>query len=165
MASRAWGYDAHKFIVDRAISLLPDAVRPLLRPTGPSSWSTQSIRISGATASSIEDPNHYLDFDWEGYGPYPFAGLPRNREEAIKKFGKETIDKYGTLPWRTEEMYGKLKDAFAAYPRRGSYCWSVLLRAWLGAYVAIVRAYRCMPSWIPTVRRPGSAGSIRASRR
>ena len=25
----AWGYDAHKFIVDRAISLLPDALRPL----------------------------------------------------------------------------------------------------------------------------------------
>ena len=25
----AWGYDAHKFIVDRAISLLPDEVRPL----------------------------------------------------------------------------------------------------------------------------------------
>ena len=73
----AWGYDAHKFIVDRAISLLPDAVRPLFEANrtivvehsiDPDLW-----RDSFA---SIEDPNHYLDFDWEGYGPYPFAGLP-----------------------------------------------------------------------------------------
>ena len=135
----AWGYDAHKFIVDRAISLLPDALRPLFEANralvvehsiDPDLW-----RDSFA---SIEDPNHYLDFDWEGYGPYPFTALPRNRAEAIKKFGKETIDKYGTLPWRTEEMYGKLKDAFTAYPRRGSFARFDILfySAWLGHYIS-----------------------------
>ena len=88
--------------------------------------------------ASIEDPHHYLDFDYEGYGPYPFTALPRNLEEAIKKFGKETIDRNGTLPWRTEEMYGKLKDAFMAYPRRGSFARFDILfySAWLGHYIS-----------------------------
>ena len=135
----AWGYDAHKFIVDRAISILPDEVRPLFEANralvvehsiDPDLW-----RESFA---SIEDPHHYLDFDWDGYGPYPFAGLPRNLEEAIKKFGKATVDGNGTLPWRTEEMYGKLKDAFTAYPRRGSFARFDILfySAWLGHYVS-----------------------------
>jgi hypothetical protein len=135
----AWGYDAHKFIVARAISILPDDVRPLFEANraivvehsiDPDLW-----RESFA---SIEDPHHYLDFDWDGYGPYPFAGLPRNLEAAIKKFGKATVDRNGTLPWRTEEMYGKLKDAFAAYPRRGSFARFDILfySAWLGHYVS-----------------------------
>ena len=135
----AWGYDAHKFIVERAIALLPDEVRPLFdanraivveHSIDPDLW-----RDSFA---SVEDPHHYLDFDWEGYGPYPFTALPRNLEEAIKKFGKATIDRNGTLPWRTEEMYGKLKDAFMAYPRRGSFARFDILfySAWLGHYVS-----------------------------
>jgi len=135
----AWGYDAHKFIVARAIALLPNEIRPLFdanrtilveHSIDPDLW-----RDSFA---ALEDSNHYLDFDWEGFGPYPFAGLPRNHDEAIKKFGKETIDKYGRLPWRTDEMYGKLKDAFAAYPRRGDFARFDILfySAWLGHYIS-----------------------------
>ena len=135
----AWGYDAHKFIVDRAIALLPDPLRPLFEANraivvehsiDPDLW-----RDSFA---DIEDPHHYLDFDWEGYGPYPFTGLPRNLDEAVKKFGKAQVDRNGTLPWRTEEMYGKLKDAFGAYPRRGFFARFDILfySAWLGHYVS-----------------------------
>ena len=85
------------------------------------------------------------------------CGLPRNLEEAIKKFGKATVDRNGTLPWRTEEMYGKLKDAFAAYPRadrlRASTSCSTR-RGWVTT--SAMRTCRCMPSLIPTVRRPAA---------
>jgi hypothetical protein len=135
----AWGYDAHKFIVDRAISLLPDELRPLFE-------ANRTLVVEHAidpdlwrdSFASVEDPHHYLDFDWEGYGPYPFAGLPRDLDEAIKKFGKATVDRNGTLPWRTEEMYGKLKDAFAAYPQRGWFARFDILfySSWLGHYIS-----------------------------
>jgi hypothetical protein len=135
----AWGYDAHKFIVERAIPLLPDTLRPLFE-------ANRAIVVEHAIDPDLwrdlfgaeEDPHHYLDFDWEGYGPYPFAGLPRNLEEAVKKFGKAQIDRNGTLPWRTEEMYGKLREAFTAYPRRGSFGRFDILfySAWLGHYVS-----------------------------
>jgi hypothetical protein len=135
---QAWGYDAHKFIVARAIRLLPDELRPLFD-------ANRTIVVEHAIdpdlwrdSFSAEEPHHYLDFDWEGYGPYPFAGLPRNLDEAIKKFGKEQIDRNGTLPWRTEEMYGKLKDAFMAYQRRGSFGHFDILfySSWLGHYIS-----------------------------
>lgn len=135
----AWGYEAHKFIVARAIPLLPPELRPLFevnRATliehslDPDLW--RNVVGEG------EDPHHYLDLDWEGYGPYPYAALPRNLDEAIKKFGKGQVERNGTVPWRTEEMYGKLKDSFAAYERRGSFGRFDILfyAAWLAHYVS-----------------------------
>ena len=134
----AWGYDAHKFIVARAIPLLPAALRPLFD-------ANRAIVVEHAIDPDLwrdffpdEEPHHYLDFDAEAYGPYPFSALPRNLDEAIRKFGKAQVDRNGTLPWRTEEMYGKLKDAFAAYQRRGSFGRFDILfySAWLGHYVS-----------------------------
>jgi len=137
--AHAWGYDAHKFIVDHAIRLLPPSLRPLFeanralvveRSIDPDLWRD----MFGAQ----EDPHHYLDFDWKGYGPYPFAGLPRSYDEAVRKFGKTQVDRNGTLPWRAEEMYGKLKDAFVAYKRRGSFGRFDILfySSWLAHYVS-----------------------------
>ena len=135
----AWGFEAHKFIVDHAIRLLPPALKPLFeanramvieRSIDPDTWREEY--------GEIEGPNHYLDIDWEGYGPYPFVALPRDYGEAVKKFGKERVDRNGRLPWRVEDMFGKLKDAFAAYERRGGFGrFDVLFYAsWLAHYVS-----------------------------
>ena len=134
----AWGYDAHKFIVAHAIPLLPDMLRPLFEANRTTVVEHALDPDLWRDSFSEEDPHHYLDFDWPGYGPFPFAGLPRNLDEAVKKFGKAQVDKNGTLPWRTEEMYGKLKNAFAAYPRRGSFGRFDILfySAWLAHYVS-----------------------------
>jgi len=135
----AWGYDAHKFIVEHAIRLLPAELRPLFQ-------ANRTIVVEHAIDPDLwrevwgdeEDPHHYLDLDSEGYGPYPFAGLPRTYDEAVKRFGKTRVDRNGTVPWRTEEMYGKLKDAFAAYARRGSFGrFDILLySSWMAHYVS-----------------------------
>jgi hypothetical protein len=135
----AWGYEAHKFIVARAIPLLPPELRPLFE-------ANQTIVVEHTLDPDLwryvlgeaEDPHHYLDLDWEGYGPYPFSGLPRDLDEAIKKFGKAQVDRNGTVPWRTEEMFKKLKDSFAAYERRGSFGRFDILfySAWLAHYVS-----------------------------
>lgn len=120
--AQAWGSEAHKFIMDRAIALLPDAVRPLFernramvveRSIDPDTW-----RTAGFTE---EDKNHFLDLDWEGYGKYPFAGLPRDYTAAIAKFGRERIEDNGTVPWRAEELHGNLRRAFESYQRRGPF--------------------------------------------
>lgn len=108
----AWGFEAHKYILDRTIALLPPEIRPFFekhRTTivehsiDPDLW-----RVMGWDAE--EGPRHYLNMD--GYGPYPFAGMPRDREQAIKVFGQETILKYGLLPWRVQEIHDRLADAF-----------------------------------------------------
>jgi hypothetical protein len=136
----AWGYDAHKFIMERAIGLLPPEIRPLFeqhkaavieRAIDPDLW-----QIAGFDEQ--EDPNHFLDLDWEGYGKYPYAGLPRDYTAAVAKFGKTRIQQNGTLPWRTEEMYGELRRAFESYRRRGPFGRFDILffAAWLTHYVS-----------------------------
>ena len=135
----AWGFDAHKLIVELAIPLLPAELRPLFdanrailaeRSIDPDTWKNQF--------EELESPNHFLNIDWQGYGPYPFAGLPRRYEEAVGRFGKAHIDRSGRLPWRTEEMYGKLRDAFAAYGRRGAFGRFDILfySSWMAHYVS-----------------------------
>jgi hypothetical protein len=120
--AHAWGFAAHKFIMDRAIALLPAELRPMFeanrpmvveRAIDPDTWRTAGF--------DEEPPHHFLDINWEGYGKYPFAGLPRSYDEAVAKFGQDRVTQNGTLPWRTEELHGNLRRAFEAYGRGNAY--------------------------------------------
>ena len=116
----AWGFEAHKFILERAIALLPAEIRPFFEKyrvtisehaIDPDLW-----RTLGWDAE--EGPRHFLDMD--AYGPPPFSALPRDRAAAVKTFGQEMIGKNGLLPWRAQEIEDKLADAFTlkhAYSR------------------------------------------------
>jgi hypothetical protein len=117
--ARAWGFSAHRFIADRVIALLPPELRPLFerhrsalveRSIDPDLWRTAGF--------DVERPNHQLDIDFDAFGPYPFNELPRDRAAAVAKFGSDVIQQNGTLPWRAEEYFGRLKDAFADYGSR-----------------------------------------------
>ena len=138
-AAHAWGFSAHKFVMDRAIALLPPELRPLFekhrakvveRIIDPDTWR--------AAGFAEEEPNHFLDLDWEGYGKDPFRELPRDYTAAIAKFGRARILQNGTVPWRTEEMFGNLERAFRDYERRGAFGQIDIIHfsAWLGHYVS-----------------------------
>jgi len=115
----AWGFEAHKFIADRMIELLPPQLRPLFekrrafiveRAIDPDLW-----RNVGWEA---EPPNHFVDLDLPAFGPFPFAGLPHDYSAAVQKFGKAVIEEQGTLPWRTAEFYGRLQREFESLKRQ-----------------------------------------------
>lgn len=112
-SATAWGFEAHKFIADRMVALLPPELKPLFelrrafiieRSIDPDLW-----RNAGWEA---EPPNHFLDMDYPGFGAYPFEGLPRDYATAVQKFGREVVHTQGLLPWRTTEFYGKLQREF-----------------------------------------------------
>jgi hypothetical protein len=136
----AWGFDAHKFIMERAIALLPAELRPMFerhratlieRSIDPDTWRTAGF-------AHEEDSNHFLDLDWQGFGPYPFNGLPRDYTAAVAKFGRSRLREVGTLPWRVEEFYGTLRRAFEDYARRGAFGQNdiIFFSAWLTHYVS-----------------------------
>lgn len=113
-----WGFEAHKFITDRMIALLPAELQPLFEKRraylvehsiDPDLW-----RNVGWEA---ESPNHFIDLDNEKYGAYPFKELPREYDLAVQKFGKAFVDEQGTLPWRTAEFYGRLQREFEQLKR------------------------------------------------
>ena len=108
---RAWGFEVHKLIADRAIDLLPGQIRPFFQKhrtfivehaVDPDLW-----RNAGFTE---EPPRHFVDLD--AYGPPPFAELPAEYDRAIQTYGAEFVLRNGTLPWRTAEMYGQLRRSF-----------------------------------------------------
>ena len=135
----AWGFEAHFLIMERAIALLPAELRPLFekhrakvveRIIDPDTWR--------AAGFAEEDPNHFLDLDWEGYGKEPFLELPRDYTAAVAKFGRARIQQNGTVPWRAEEMFGNLERAFRDYERRGAFGQNDIIHfsAWLAHYVS-----------------------------
>jgi len=140
--AHAWGFSAHKFIVDRAIALLPAEIRPLFeqhrtevveRAIDPDTWI-----IAGWEE---ERPHHFVDMDSPGFGQYPFTELPRDYTAALAKFGAAKMRDAGTVPWTTEEVYGSLRRAFEAYPRRGNFGPNahldvILFSAWMAHYVS-----------------------------
>jgi hypothetical protein len=117
----AWGSAAHKYIMRRAIDLLPAELKgfyvnhreeAVLRVTDPDLW-----RIVGWD----DDPNHFVNFGASEYGAYPFTALPREYGAAVERFGLTTLKRNGTLPWRTAELFGQLRRAFEGFARRTAY--------------------------------------------
>jgi hypothetical protein len=125
----AWGLEAHKYIMGRAIALLPAEIRPFFEKNrtflvehsiDPDLWRT--------VGWEEEPPRHFVDMD--AYGPYPFKDLPRDYDEAVKRYGKDFVIKNGTLPWRVEEIYKKLVEAFtqkAGYSRENTKLFSAVI--------------------------------------
>ena len=95
----AWGAEAHRYIMRRAIELLPPEIKPffehnrdelVMRVNDPDLW-----RVVGFEE---EPPNHQIDFGVEDYGPYPFVALLREYDAAVEKFGVAVVRRYGLLP-------------------------------------------------------------------
>jgi hypothetical protein len=132
--ANAWGFEAHKYIMARAINLLPPELRPYFeanraflveRAIDPDLW-----RSAGWEE---ESSRHFVDMD--AYGSYPFTGLPHDFEAAVQKFGKDVVLQNGTLPWRTEEIYKKLVEAFqqkAPYSRDNIRLFSAIVTHYVG---------------------------------
>src|SRR3954468_5603744 len=125
----AWGIEVHKFIMARAIALLPAEIRPYFQK-----YEAGVVEHAGdpdlwRTAGWLEEPpRHFVDMD--SYGPYPFTGMPHGYDEAVKRYGADFVIKNGTLPWRSEEIYGKLVEAFtqkAPYSRENIQFFSSVL--------------------------------------
>ncbi len=114
--AQAWGFEAHKFIADRVIALLPPGLRELFErqraafvehSIDPDLWRNVGFEE--------EPPRHFLDLD--AYGAAPFDALPRSYDEAVVKFGPEKVNAEGTLPWRVAEIHGRLRRTFEQLAR------------------------------------------------
>src|SRR4051812_9878279 len=119
--SFAWGFTAHQLIMKRAIDLLPGELKPFYehyraeietRVVDPDLW---------RNVGWDDDPNHFLDLGVAEYGKPPYAELPRDYGAALQKFGAATLKKYGTLPWREEEMFGSLRRGLEGMAQKRSY--------------------------------------------
>lgn len=125
-----WGFKAHRTINKNAIETLPLSIKPFFssykdflieHSIDPDIWRKEYPETSGF---------HYIDIDM--YGDYPYSQLPRDFNQAVKKYGLKMVRERGTLPWKIDEYTDKLSESM----RRGEVDEIILTSAVLGHYVA-----------------------------
>lgn len=81
-------------------------------------------------AVAAEGPRHYIDIDH--YGKYPYKDLPRKWKDALNKFGEDSLQQYGIVPWHIQVMLNRLTSAF----KDKNFSAIMKLSAEIGHYIA-----------------------------
>src|SRR5687768_6864811 len=108
--SYCWGFFAHKKINYYSVFLLPPQMLVLYK-----------LNIDFLSEHAIdpdkrryavpeEGPKHYIDIDH--YGNYPYTELPRKWNDAVSKFGEDSVRAFGIVPWHIQTMLYRLTQAF-----------------------------------------------------
>lgn len=105
-----WGFYAHQKINYYAVFMLPPEMMVLFKPNI-SFLSEHAIDPDKRRyAVPDEGPRHYIDIDH--YGAFPYTSLPRKWNDAVAKFGEDSVKQYGVVPWHVQTMQYRLTNAF-----------------------------------------------------
>lgn len=109
----AWGGNAQRLVTNKAVDTLPPEIGTFFDANR--RFFVQQVTDSDPSAApnSPDQHNGYIDLDH--YGAFPFSALPRNYADAVRKYGKSTVDKYGLLPWQIGVWSQKLTDDMQAH--------------------------------------------------
>lgn len=112
MASQCfcWGFYAHKKINYYAVFLLPPQMLVLYKPNIEFITEHAVDPDKRRYALVAEGPRHFIDMDQ--YGAYPFTNLPHSWKDAIAKFGQDSLNVHGIVPWHVQTMLSRLTNAF-----------------------------------------------------
>lgn len=134
--SLAWGTKGHAWVVENAIRLLPEEpLRTWLEGQVGKLTDCALIpdfQLRDGTGGPLEAPNHFYDFE-AALPSLRWEDIPRTRLEATRHYTEIGLgaSKGGFLPYRVEELYVGLENAFRADPRN-----AVLHAGLLAHYVA-----------------------------
>lgn len=128
--SSAWGFFAHRRINRLAIFTLPPQMMLLYKPNIEfiTEHATDPDKLRYVLKE--EGSHHYIDIDH--YGIYPWNNLPRNWNEAVQKFSRDSLLSHGIVPWHALQIYYRLEEAFKRKDQVAILKWS----AYLGHYVS-----------------------------
>ena len=105
-----WGFYAHRQINYYAVFMLPPEMLVLYKPNSQFLSDHAVDPDKRRYAVAAEGARHYLDIDH--YGTYPFDSLPRSYNKAVEKYGADTLQAYGIVPWHIQIMLRRLTTAF-----------------------------------------------------
>lgn len=105
-----WGFFGHRKINYLAVFLLPPEMMVLYKPNISFLEEHSVDPDKRRYAIPNEAPRHYIDID--RYGTYPYEALPRRWDSAVAKYGEDTLQAYGVVPWWVQVMQRRLVAAF-----------------------------------------------------
>ncbi|RYY41702.1 MAG: S1/P1 Nuclease [Chitinophagaceae bacterium] len=128
--AHCWGFWAHKTINYYAVFGLPPALvafyKPQIRYISEHAVDPDMRRYLVAS----EGAHHYIDID--RYGAPPYDSLPRRWDSALARYGNDTLQAYGIVPWWVPRVQARLTEAFREGDKARILKWS----AELGHYIA-----------------------------
>ena len=108
--SFCWGFFGHQKINYYAVFLLPPEMMVFYKPNIQFLTDHAVDPDMRRYAVAAEAPKHYIDIDF--YGKYPYPGLPRKYDDAVKKFTEDSVVANGIVPWWIQIMEQRLTTAF-----------------------------------------------------
>ncbi len=110
--AQAWGRNAHRLIVNKAVDTLPADARPFFEASR--NLLTQHVTdpLDALAKNPAERRNDFIALD--KYGRFPYEALPRGYKAAVTKFGRLKLEANGLLPWQIGVYSEKLTNAFKA---------------------------------------------------
>lgn len=110
--AEAWGRNAHRLIINKAVDTLPADVRSFFEAGRGSLLQHVTDPLDSLARNPAEKRNDFIALD--KYGRFPFEALPRSYKAAVTKFGKLKLEANGLLPWQIGVYSQKLTEAFRA---------------------------------------------------
>lgn len=108
----AWGIWGHNHINRGAVLALPKEMGLFFY--NHIDFMTQESTIPDLRKYTLDDKaefcRHYIKLEKFNYKSR--AMMPKTMSAAIAKYGKDSMDSYGVLPWYIQDMMGKLTTAF-----------------------------------------------------
>jgi hypothetical protein len=105
----AWGSNAHKLVVNKAIDTMPPEIRSFFEANRSTLVQHVTDPLDAEAKTPAERHNHFLYLD--KYGRFPFTALPRNYKAAVSRYGKSKLESTGLLPWQIGVYSQRLTEA------------------------------------------------------
>ncbi|MBY0480222.1 MAG: hypothetical protein K2Q21_02605 [Chitinophagaceae bacterium] len=106
----SWGFLVHKTVHQLAVYELPKSIQPFFyKNMGKLVYDAPRPDIRRNT-DSTEATKHFIDL--EAYGNNSVNEMPIHWKDAVKKYSKDSLLKYGYVPYHVIYMKGKLTEAF-----------------------------------------------------
>jgi len=128
----AWGLQSHRWVARRAAALVATRC-PSLVVGFEAELADRAVEpdtVLKGRHGRAETVRHFLDLD--DYGEPPFRALPQDYERAVARYGRETVEERGVLPWHVARLAKRLRTEL----RRGVLSQARVTAGYLAHYVA-----------------------------
>ncbi len=106
--SFSWGFFSHRVINRHAVYCLPQGMLGFYKKHIEIITEHSIDPDKKSRAVKEEAPRHYIDIEYYG----TISDIPVYRRDAEKKFSKDSLMRWGVLPWHISSMLFRLTDAF-----------------------------------------------------
>lgn len=130
-AALAWGANADRLIVNRAIETLPPDMRPFFEANRSFLLQRVTDPNDAARKNPEERRNQFIYLD--KYGRFPFDALPRDYKKAVAKYGRVKLEANGLLPWQIGVYSEKLTNAMRDGKWEDAKLYAAILANYVGA--------------------------------